>query len=233
MSFSSIWEYKLQILPVLLALLLTETPNIIRKYKRFYYIPIYFSIFPLRELNPNLAIYLGDDYFLKAGSSLKDKDVAKIKRKIIVDSAIAMFISAIAIPSIAGFVFSFFLNEDLLTQSIFVILVYKMINIIRSVWGFKGHAIASKKNIILLIVIYIAYLGVFFQLLNNSYEWARPFIITNNYRGLITSLSDLIFNKGIAQGLILTALGAFFGTLITDKKIRDENIKKNEEYRNS
>jgi hypothetical protein len=220
----SIWNYKIQVLPVLLALLLTELPNIIRKYKKLYYIPIYFSIFPLRELNSDLAVYLGEDYFVGTGASLGKEELDRIKRKIMVDSAVSILISALLIPVVAGFVLSFFLNRDLLLQSIIVVFIYKLINICKAVVDFKDHAVGSRKNIFLLILVYIGYLGVFFQLLNNSYDWARPFVEINNYKGLLSALSDLIFNKAIAQGLVLAALAAFFGNMITDKAIRDENI---------
>ncbi len=233
MNFNFLWEYKLQVLPVLLALLIAELPNIIRKYKRFYYIPIYFIIFPLRELNHDLAIYLGDDYFIKSDIRLPESIVKKTRKKIIIDSIISMFLASIIIPSVVGFIFSFFLNNDLLWQSIFALFLYKSVNILKAILGFKDHAVATKRNLIILIIIYIAYLGVFFQILNNSYAWSRPYILKSDYRGLVMSLSDLIFNKGLAQGLILTGVAAFFANLITDKNIREENIKKNEDYKNS
>jgi len=225
MDFKSIWEYQIQVLPILSSLIIVELPNFLRRLKRFYYIPIYFPIFPFRELNPKLSFYLGEDYFTGIGKNLTDSDLERIKRKIIIDSAISIFISAIAIPSISGFLVAFFLNKNLFAQSVLIILIYKSINIIKAIFGFKDHAIASKKNIFILIFIYISFLGVFYQLFDNSYQWARPFIEKENYKGLVRSLSELIFNKGIAQGIILTALAAFFGSLLTDKKIRDENIK--------
>jgi hypothetical protein len=225
MDLNSFWEYKMQVFPALIALGLVEIPNIIRKFKRFYYIPIYFPIFPLRELNPNLAYYLGEDYFIGYGATLEKHELEILKRKIMIDSAVAIFISAIAIPSIAGFVLALFLNTGQISQAIFVIIVYKSFNIIKAIIGFKQHAVASGKNIIILIFIYIGFLGVFYQLFINSYDWARPFIINENYKGLFSSLTNLIFNKGVAQGLILAGLAAFFSNLITDKKIRDENIR--------
>jgi hypothetical protein len=225
MDLRTIWEYQIQLLPLLISLLIVELPNFLRKLKKFYYIPIYFPIFPFRELNPKLSYYLGEDYFMGIGKDLKNSDLERIKKKIIIDSAISIFISAIAIPSIAGVLFSFFLTNELFVQSVYAILLYKSINIIRAILNFKDHAIASKKNIFILIIIYIGFLGVFYQLLNNAYEWSRPYVEQDNFKGLLKSLSELIFNKGIAQGLILAALAAFFGNLLTDKKIRDENIK--------
>lgn len=224
MDLETLWGYKIQILPVIVTLALTELPNIIRRFKKFYYIPIYFSIFPLRELNPNLALYLGEDYFIGQGATLKKDEVARIKKKIILDSAISMLLSSIIIPWVVGFLTAFYLDNNLFVQSVVAMFIYKLINIIQAVLDFKDHAVGSRKNISLLIFIYIAYLGVFFQLMSNSYDWARPFILVGNYKELLKSLSELIFSKGIAQGLLLAGLAAFFGSLITDKNIREENI---------
>lgn len=225
MDIHSIWNYKLQILPVLTALLLCEVPNFIRKYKKFYYIPIYFPLFPLRELNPNLAVYLGEDYFLEQGATITPEEARRIKKKIIFDSAVSMFISAIAIPAFVGFCLSFYVNEEVLWQSLIFVSIYKLINIVKAVWDFKIHAIASTRNITLLIIVYIFYLGVFFQLLKDSYYWGRPYILSEKYSELIGALSQLIFSKGVLQGILLAGLAAFFANLITDKNIRDANIK--------
>lgn len=229
MNFTHFWELKVQILPILISLLIVEVPNIIRKLKKFYYIPIYFSIFPLRELNPNLAYYLGEDYFTGIGSSLNEEELERLKKKLVIDSIISIFIDAIVIPSLAGFVFAFFLDNELLLQAVIVILTYKLFKVIRAIFDFKDHAIGSKKNIILLLIIYVGYLGVFVQLIFNAYYWANPFINKSDYKGLLLSLSDLIFNKGIAQGLILAALAAFFANQLADMKIRKENVKSDED----
>jgi hypothetical protein len=228
MDLKTIWEYKLQVLPVLLALIIVELPNQVRRLKRFYYIPIYFPIFPFRELNPDLSLYLGEDYFLGTGPTLSDEELKSIKRKIILHSCISILITAILIPCVAGGIFAFFMDNDLFVASSVTLFIYKLVNVIRGITGFKKHAVATKKNLGLLIVIYIGYLGVFFQLLTNSFEWAKPFVEAHNYKGLIAALSNLVFSKGIAVGLILTTAGALFGNSIADKKLRDENIRNRE-----
>jgi len=49
-----------------------------------------------------------------------------------------------------------------------------------AVWNFKDHAISSVKNTILLIVIYIGYIGVFIQMIRTSFNWASPYIEMKN-----------------------------------------------------
>ena len=228
-----IWNFKIQLIPLIFSILIplifsiliVEIPNWIRKIKKLYYVPIYFSIFPLRELNQELSYYLGEDYFLGTGADLTEIELKNLKRKIIVDSIISTMISAILIPSIAGFIFSFVLNKDLLIQSLFLVFIYKLIMVSMAIWNFKDHAIGTKKNIILLIVIYISYIGVFIQMIRSSYNWAHPFIEKENWLGMANGLAELIFNKGIAQGLILAAVTAIVVSFFTDKDIRNENLK--------
>lgn len=220
-----IWNYKIQIIPVIIAILIVELPNWIRKLKKIYYVPIYFSIFPLRELNEELSYYLGEDYFMGIGSELNDAELKKLKKKIIVESIFSTLISVVLIPAIAGFIFAFIFSTEVLVQSLIAILIYKLIIVSMAVWNFKEHAISSGKNTLLLIVIYIGYIGVFIQMIRTSFNWASPYIEPKDWSGMASGLADLIFNKGIAQGLILAAVTAIIVALFTDKEIRDENLK--------
>lgn len=220
-----IWNFKIQIIPIVLAILIVELPNWIRKLKKLYYVPIYFSIFPLRELNEELSYYLGEDYFIGEGAELSEAELKKLKKKIIIDSIISTLISAVLIPSIAGFIFAFIFSKEVLIQSLITIFIYKLVIVSMAVWNFRHHAIATRKNIFLLILIYIGYIGVFIQMIRTSFNWASPFIEIKNWSGMANGLADLIFNKGIAQGLILAAVTAVIVALFTDKEIRNENLK--------
>ncbi|MCJ8165254.1 hypothetical protein MKJ04_10400 [Pontibacter sp. E15-1] len=220
-----IWNYKVQITPIVIAILIIELPNWIRKLKKLYYVPIYFSIFPLRELNEELSFYLGEDYFLGIGSDLNDAELKRLKRKIIIESIFSTLISAVLIPAIAGFIFAFVFSNEVLLQSLVAIFIYKLIIVIMAIWNFRNHAIASRKNILLLITIYVGYIGVFFQMIRTSYNWAIPYIENKDWSGMANGLADLIFNKGIAQGLILAAVTAIIVGMFTDKEIRDENLR--------
>lgn len=220
-----VWNYKLQIAPIVLAILIVELPNWIRKLKRLYYVPIYFSIFPLRELNEELSYYLGEDYFMGLGSQLSESELKKLKKKIIIDSIFSTLISAVLIPTVAGFIFAFIFSKEVLIQSLIVILIYKVVIVLMAIWNFRNHAIASTKNIVLLIVIYIGYIGVFIQMIRTSFNWASPYIKNKDWSGMASGLADLIFNKGIAQGLILAAVTALIITFFTDKEIRNENLR--------
>lgn len=220
-----IWNFKIQITPIVLAILIVELPNWIRKLKKIYYVPIYFSIFPLRELNEKLSYYLGEDYFIGEGAELSEIELKKLKKKIVVDSIVSALISTILIPAIAGFIFAFIFSKEILIQSLIAIFVYKFVIVSMAVWNFKYHAIATPKNIFFLIIIYIGYIGVFIQMIRTSFNWASPLIEIKDWSGMANGLADLIFTKGIAYGLIFALVTAIIVTLITDKEIRNENLK--------
>ena len=205
--------------------LLVEIPNWIRRLKKLYYVPIYFSIFPLRELNSNLSNYLGEDYFIGYGGTLSEADLKHLKRKIIIDSIFSMVIAAILIPSIAGFISAFFMNKEIFIYSLIAIAGYKVSRINFAVFDFHKHAIASKRNILFLILIYIGYLGVFLQMLRQSYNWTLKYVNSGNWSAMANDLAELVFSKGIAQGLILAAFTAIIVSQFTDKEIRKDNIQ--------
>ena len=58
-----------------------------------------------------------------------------------------------------------------------------------------------------------------------TYNWTYKYTSTNNWSSLLSDLSDLIFSQAIAQFLILALLSAVFVSLLTNKEIRDENLK--------
>lgn len=219
---AAIWNYDVQVLPVLLALLLFEIPNWIRRSTGFFYVPIYFPIFPLRELNRDLALYLKEDYWL--GEDQSDEEAEGLRRRLILRSIGSIALAAVAIPALAGFLGSFFLTRETLAQFLVVLVAYKLVGITRAIRDFHQHARGSARNRLLLSVIYFLYLGVMVQMVRAAYLWAAPFVARGEWAGLASAVSDLIFGKAIAQGIILAALTAVFVSLLADRKVRQENI---------
>lgn len=218
-----IWSYEIQVVPLALAMLLVEVPTAIRRLQKFHYVPIYFSVFPLRELNADLAHYLGEDYFL---GGEPDEDAAeRLRQKITLTSVISLALSAIVIPGFAGFGSAFFLPSRLLPQFILVFLAYKAVGIIRAIIDFPNHAIGSARNISLLCVIYVGYLGVASEMIVKTHRFARQYVEAGDWTGLASSTADLVFSRVIAEFLILTIVTAFFSSAIMDRQIRRENLR--------
>lgn len=214
-----LWAFKVQVIPVALALFLFEAPAMIRRAKRLYYVPIYFTFFPLRELNSDLSIYLGEDYFVGTGQ-LGDQDAEVLRGKILAKSIVSMVIAAILTPLFTGFVGAFFLTTDTLFQFLLVLVAFKLVGIWRAIAGFRHHAIATTRNKVLLGVIYFFYLGVIVQMVLTAYTWTFPYVQAGTWHALLADLSKLLFGKVVAQGLVLALLTAVFVWLITEHKFR-------------
>lgn len=224
--FERIWIFEIQVLPVAFALLLFELPGLIRRMKRLYYVPIYFTFFPLRELNSDLSVYLGEDFFMGAGN-LTDKQAEDLRRRIILKSMISMAIAVILTPLVTGFVGAFFLTADTLLQFIVVLVAFKLVGISRAILNFHRHAVGTTRNKIFLGVIYFFYLGVIVQMLTSAYEWTSPYVESRSWGALLSELGGLVFGKVVVQGLVVALLTAFFVSLVADRRLREQN-KENE-----
>src|SRR3990172_9307093 len=106
-----IWHTQIQLAPVLLSIFLFELPAIIRRWKKLFYVPIYFSVFPLRELNQDLSTYLVEDEFIGLGERLSEKEAEKLRRKIILVSIVSMAIAALLTPLVVGFISAFYMDN--------------------------------------------------------------------------------------------------------------------------
>lgn len=219
----SVWQYDVQVLPVTLAMLLVLIPDAIRRRQKFYYVPIYFSVFPLRELNADLAHYLGEDYFL--GGESDEEAAESLRRKIVVTSVLSVTLSALLIPLFAGFIAAFFLTRELALQFAFVFVAYKSFGILRAIREFPRHAVGTKRNTAFLAFIYVAYLGVASRMILKAHAFARPFIEVGDWLGLFASTSDVVFTRVVAEFLLLALITTAFATFVMDRRIRRENLQ--------
>jgi hypothetical protein len=220
-----LWHYQVQVVPVLLALLLIEIPTYIRRKTQFFYVPIYFPLFPLDQLNQDLAYYLKEDYWIHSDET--EEQAEALRRRIILRSVGSMALAAVAIPAFAGLVSAFFLDPPILTQFLIVLVLYKLRGIVLAIRDFHTHAHGTAVNRAYVALIYALYLGLMVHMVRAAYSWARPFSLSGNVWGLLGALSDLFFGKAL-QGLVLAALTAVFMSLVADRRVRVRNIAKRE-----
>lgn len=223
-----IWEYKIQIVPVLVFLVLFEFPAFIRRLKKTFYVPIYFSIYPLRQINQDLSIYLGEDDFYDEGLRLDSAQAEALRRKIIFTSIVSAAIDALAVPLVVGFVAAFLLDEDVFVQFVSVFAVYKIISIVLSLRNSHLHILDSKWKNTLLAIVYISYIGIIVEMLRTSYFWALPFVSASDWGGMLSSFSAFFFGKILAQGLVFAFLVAIFSNFIADRRLREQNVSQDE-----
>lgn len=221
---SEIWNLKLQILPIVISIAIFELPAIIRRWKKLFYVPIYFSVFPLREINEDLSTFLMEDYFIGLGERITKVQAEKLRKKIILISIISMLIGALLTPLAVGFASAFYMSKVVFYQFIAILLLYKFVLLSKSIFQFHLHAISSKRNYFLLGLIYICYLGVVFEVLRSSYNWTIPYIQSKQWGNLLSDLSSLVFGKAIIGILILSLITALFVTLITERGMKEREL---------
>ena len=217
-----VWHWEIRLFPVLLSVLLFELPAIIQRRKRLYYVPLYFAVFPLRQLNHDLSVYLGED-FVGRGTELDRRATSKLRRQLVVTAVISTAVAAVLVPVVVGFCTAFYLDTETFYQFIAIFLAYKALVLCRSVNRFHWHAIATPANRGLLVVVYLCYLGVIFEMLRTTYTWTQPFVLRDDWTGLASSIVSLVFGRGVAGALILAAVTALFVAWVTDPKFRDRN----------
>jgi hypothetical protein len=223
-----IWNWKIQLLPILLSILLFEAPAIIRRWKKLFYVPIYFSVFPLRELNQDLSTYLVEDDFIGLGERLTTEQAERLRKKIILVSILSMTIGALLTPLIVGFSSAFYMSNDVFIQFIVILVSYKVVLLSKSIYQFHLYAVGSVRNRVFLGLIYFCYLGVVFEVLRTSFFWTVPYVHTGEWSNLLSDLSALVFGKALVGILILSLLTAVFVSLITDREIRARAISGDE-----
>ena len=220
-----LWGFSVQLVPMLLALIIIELPNYIRQMKRLYYVPIYFSIYPLRELNGDLSWFLDEDYNYYRERDKSEAEISVIKRRIQITSVISIAISAVAIPALAGFLFAFIFDRPLITQFTIVAGLYYLWKCVSAIKNFKFYAVASRKNTILLALVYFGNIGVFLTMVNKTFSWTFNFVESNNWSGLFYSLADLVFSQAIASAIILAGVTAVIIEYFTKERIKDEDVQ--------
>ncbi len=228
---TDIWQYKVQITPIIVLFIIFEVPALIRRLKKTFYVPIYFSVFPFSKINQDLSAYLGEDYFLCEGTDLSPSEAEVLRKRVVLISVLSAAIDALAVPLTVGFLAALFVEETAFYQFVVILSIYKVITILLSLRNSELHIIDSKFKGTLLSFVYIVYLGIVVEMLRTSYSWAVPFVTSSDWSGLLSSLSAFVFGKVFAQGLLFAFLVAIFANVIADRKLRSQNVGSDEQGR--
>jgi hypothetical protein len=212
-------------------MLCVEFFPLIRQFFSIPYIPIYFSLYPLCELNKDLGEYLNEDYFYGRGEGLTDAQLNSLKKTLRLKAYLNVIIGLAVVPIVCGFICSFFLPKESIVGFSLIFIAYKLIGIIRSAIDFRTHSIANTRNIALFLITYIIYFYLFLLLFKDSYFWTLPYVLNENWGGLFSGLLDLFLKEMIVKTILFGLLVTFIIEMIAQKKYRtpDHNIVENSE----
>jgi MFS family permease len=169
-----------------------------------------------------LSTYLGED-FLGKKRILSKEGAERIRKRIILMSVISMAIGALLTPLLVGFISAFYMPRDTFFQFVGILLVGKAVLLTKSVRSFHHHAIGTPRNRVFLILIYVTYLGVVFEVLRQTYAWTLSYVAQRQWLQLASDVSALVFGRAMAGVLLLGLLNAIFVSLITDRRLRRTN----------
>jgi hypothetical protein len=218
----NLWNLKIQILPVVIALIICELPGMTRWLKKLPYIPIYFTVFPFNLLNRDLSIYLGEDYFCGDGSNLPEEEIKSLRSHIIKVSIFSATLSVIVTPFVGGFSSVFFLPSTSFPGFCVIFIAYKLIGMMEAALEFGDHAVANKKTMTWFLLVYLVYFGLFLYIYKTIYDWAGPFVLKGDWIGLLKASYGWLFGTLIFSGLIIGLLSGLASSAITDRKLRDK-----------
>lgn len=208
-DLQSIWNLKVQILPVVMVMFLVEIPSIVRKYTKLPYVPIYFALFPLDILNKDVSVYLNDDRCIYS-SDMSLKELNLLRKSIIQKVFISFILSLGLIPLVGGAIGAIIMPKDALVGFIAIFILYKLIGIIRAALDFRYVGVSNTRNIILFCLVYIIYFIFFLRVFQYSYSWCEAFISHGNWSGLFWGIIDQLIVSVIVGGAMLGWLGTYF-----------------------
>lgn len=234
--FESVWQLKVQIIPTFLSMLVIELiPYCVRVFFKIPYVPIYFPVlYPLNRLNNDVAIYLNDDSFFCAGYDLTERQLHKLKNKILVHSWISVAFSLGVFPFFSGLAVAFILPIPELNNLLFILVLYKLIGITRASLDFKNHASHPNSNItnfttvFFYWLVYVLYFAVYLGLFTNSFHFVSPYVITGNYIELIKKIYWIFISEFWLGIVVVGLISHFFLDRLLNPSNRSANLY--EEY---
>jgi len=218
----NIWNFNIQIFPIILYIFSFEIVSIIRKYKDSSYVPLYFIFFPLEFINNKMSVYLGDDYQMQS-ERITEKETKDIKKWIIIYASISLIIYSIITPLLLGTIFSIFTELNIFYTCLVAYAGYKFLHIFRALKNFSNFPFATNISIKFLWVYYILVQGVIFELSRSSHIWAYPFFSTGNYIGLFDSFSKYFFGKFVFTIILIPFLTTLFFNIVLNNKNLNPN----------
>lgn len=191
----------------------------IRKYLDFQYTPIYFSFLPFRVLNRDLAIYIGDDFWMGKSEdhSLTKAEARTLEFRIRARGILAAVVSAVAIPAVAAFCVAQYMTPKAIWSSMVIIAGIQVFRVYLASRDFYLHAEQSDKQVrTWLRVVYAFYLGTMLWMYHHSYFWVRAYVEKKDYAELASTLTGKLFGDIIVSGLLLAAVATLFLNYLTD-----------------
>jgi hypothetical protein len=220
-ALTDIWNYKIQVVPILLALAITELLARLRR-GRLPYANLY-AFFLLENLSWDLRSYFGSS---EEDLKLTDEEVARLRQKIRWYAGISVLLDAWMVPFVLGAIIALFLEMPTFVSYLVIATIDRTRRCVLSYKHFRRYeGYANRLILDLLSFIYGGYLILAANASYKAYYWIRPFADSHNWSGLLSTMGQIDFS-GVLVTVLLAVVATVLANLMTDPRIRDDQIKR-------
>ncbi|MCR2805948.1 hypothetical protein [Paenibacillus soyae] len=226
MNFSTIWNWQIEPLPILISLLVYFLPVIWREKRSDAYTPLYFSIYPLAKLNVPLSRYLGKSYlydYFDEEDAEKEKKVMKIK------SVYSAIIFVVVTPVFISVIWTLYLTE----KQFYIVAAFVLLSIlyrfIKSTYFFNHYTYIPRRKLI--GTFYFLILLIFSYILIRSHLWISPLLQKKEYLKILTSAGDFILINIVINILLVAIIIPTLISIVFNKDERKKNLEGTNAYK--
>jgi uncharacterized oligopeptide transporter (OPT) family protein len=182
---------------------------------------MYFIFFPLGHADEYYAKYFAEDDFYGEGERLSKTQVRAVRLQITSVAILSMFISAIVTPAVVGLIAATYLTSTLFWDFLAILFILKTSLLIYSLYEIRFTSIGrSVTNIIVVGILYIAYLAVALRILDRSFSWATEHILDSDFWGALQRIADAIIFGTFLPYLVFLLISGAAAYLLADPTVR-------------
>ena len=221
--FQNIWQWKIEPVPVLIALAMYFGPVIYLRWRKNVYTPLYFLLPFLRVQIKDVHKYLGGNFF--APFLENDDEAEKLRKKTIWTVNTSALLHVILIPAFVAAIWSLFLTTTQFTIALAILLSIKACQFTASVLNFHIHSIDSPKFRGWLVAFYIVVLFIMLLTMLITQDAVKSSLAAGNFIQLIWNAAKWLFWI-VISGIVVGPIATWITAQLFSKEARQSNIDK-------
>ncbi len=220
--FQNIWQWKIEPVPVLIALAMYFGPVIYLRWRRVY-TPLYYFLPFLRVQIKDVHKYLGGNFF--APFLENDDEAEKLRKKTIWTVNTSALLHVILIPAFVAAIWSLFLTTTQFTLALAILLFIKACQFAASVLNFHLHSINTPKFRGWLVTFYIVVLFIMLLTMLITQDAVKSSLAAGNFIQLIWNAAKWLFWI-VISGIVVGPIATWITAQLFSKEARQSNIDK-------
>lgn len=223
--FTTVWNYKLSLVPVLATYLLFDAPAIIRRITKIAYVPIYFIFFPSGHSDRLYAQYFNEDYMYLEGEMMSAHEKRALRHRLQANAVFSMIFAAIFAPWLCGTASAFYLNSNQFLEFLIFLIAVKTLLLILALHKVRQESAAARKAFPSVCAIYVFYLVLVTRYLFLSFEWASAKLESSGWSGVLRGIIEYSFNDIFLNVVVVGAATWALTTLFANPANIPERVE--------